>query len=278
MSDSAPKTKGYTCTGWPIHLNQRLRQGKTQPAMCTHMVEMEEEGLLEPADEKCDCCHGRCHCLLPIESNNGHPTCAECLISSHGCPNHIACTTPAKKKPVHSTKGKTRADPTPAKRLQAFMLVPCLHQGNPAPAGTTNQPEVGLSSTPSAMKLLDEYDTFSSHPIQSRPPLGHGRSTHLSSSCFTDPLPLHAIINFAFNLEERCSSGLSHPREVAWDRILALTHQLVAAHQALEYELRRSGPFSNEEVEHFLQTCYPNSMLPADEEQPEENVEGKGDA
>ncbi len=65
--------------------------------------------------------------------------------------------------------------------------------------------------------------------------------------------------------------------EVAWDRILALTHQLVAANRVLKYELRRSGPFSDEEVEHFLQTRYPNSMLPADEEQPEGNAEGKRD-
>ncbi len=65
MSDSALKTKGkvvlflhvlttdrvlwvgYTHTRWPVHLNQWLQQGKTQPAMSTHMVEMEEEGLLE---------------------------------------------------------------------------------------------------------------------------------------------------------------------------------------------------------------------------------------
>ncbi len=38
---------GYTRTGWLADLNQHLRQGKTQPAMCAYMVEMEEEGLLE---------------------------------------------------------------------------------------------------------------------------------------------------------------------------------------------------------------------------------------
>ncbi|PBK84003.1 hypothetical protein ARMGADRAFT_1037594 [Armillaria gallica] len=48
-SDAAPalKQKGYTCTGWLVDLNQHLRQGKTQLAMCTYMVEMEEESLLE---------------------------------------------------------------------------------------------------------------------------------------------------------------------------------------------------------------------------------------
>ncbi|KAK0236485.1 hypothetical protein EDD85DRAFT_791783 [Armillaria nabsnona] len=253
VSDSAPKTKGYTCTGWPAHLNQQLRQGKTQPAMCTYMVEMEEEGLLKASDEKCNRCHGGRRCLLPVESDNGHPACAECLISSHGCPNCVACAAPVRKKPACSTKGKAKVGPTPARCLQAFMLVPCMRQGHPAPASASVQPEA-------AMDLLDEYNMFSSCPMQSRPPLGHD-----------------AVIDFTFNLEERCSSGLSHPREVAWDQILALTHQLVVAHRALEYKLRRSGPFSDEEVEHFLQTCYPNSMLPVDEEQPG-NAERKGDA
>ncbi|PBL03188.1 hypothetical protein ARMGADRAFT_1021924 [Armillaria gallica] len=59
-SDIVPtlKNKGYTHTGWLVDLNQRLRQGKTQPAMHAYMVEMEEEGVLEPslkqpADKKC---------------------------------------------------------------------------------------------------------------------------------------------------------------------------------------------------------------------------------
>ncbi len=55
-------------------------------------------------------------------------------------------------------------------------------------------------------------------------------------------------------------------------------HQLIAAHCVLEYELRRSGPFSANEVEYLLQTCYPDSMLLPDEEQHEGSVEGKGDA
>ncbi len=71
---------------------------------------------------------------------------------------------------------------------------------------------------------------------------------------------------------------MTHPREVAWDRILALTHQLVAAHRVLKYELRRSGPFSAEEVEYLLQTRYPDSMLPPDEEQPEGSGPGNGGA
>ncbi|PBK86098.1 hypothetical protein ARMGADRAFT_1035828 [Armillaria gallica] len=48
-SNIAPalKKKGYTCTSWLVDLNQHLRQGKTQPAMCAYMVEMEEEDVLE---------------------------------------------------------------------------------------------------------------------------------------------------------------------------------------------------------------------------------------
>ncbi|PBK89473.1 hypothetical protein ARMGADRAFT_1033048 [Armillaria gallica] len=44
---AALRKKGYTCTSWPVDLNQHLRQGKTQPAMHAYMVEMEEEGVLE---------------------------------------------------------------------------------------------------------------------------------------------------------------------------------------------------------------------------------------
>ncbi len=80
-----------------------------------------------------------------------------------------------------------------------------------------------------------------------------------------------------FNLAERCLAGLTHPREAAWDHILALMHQLIMAHQTLEYELRRSGPFSADKVEYLLQTRYPDSMLPANEEYCEGSVEGKGD-
>ncbi len=77
---------------------------------------------------------------------------------------------------------------------------------------------------------------------------------------------------------ECCLGGLTHPREAAWDGILALTHQLIVAHCVLEYELRRSGPFSTDEVEYLLQTCYPDSLLPPNEEQYEGSAEGKGDA
>ncbi len=62
-----------------------------------------------------------------------------------------------------------------------------------------------------------------------------------------------------------------------WDQILALMHQLIVAHCVLEYKLRRSGPFSADEVEYLLQTRYPDSMLPPDEEQYEGSTEGKGD-
>ncbi|KAK0239618.1 hypothetical protein EDD85DRAFT_949468 [Armillaria nabsnona] len=97
--DSAPKTKGYTCTGWPVHLNQWLRQGKSQPAMHAYMLEMEEDGLLEPMDEKCNCYCGRRQCLLPVKSDNSHPACTKCLISSHGCPNCVAHTTDEPRLP-----------------------------------------------------------------------------------------------------------------------------------------------------------------------------------
>ncbi|PBK84529.1 hypothetical protein ARMGADRAFT_1088300 [Armillaria gallica] len=197
VSDSTPKSK----VPWVK---------ASQPAMRTHMLEMEEEGVLE-------------------QMRSATAVMAGAIVS---------CQEEA-----------------------TIVLVPCLCQGNPAPVGTTSQPEVGPSSTSSATALLKEYNTFTSCPMQHRPPLGHD-----------------AVINFAFNLEEHCAGGLSHPREVAWDQILTLTHQLVVAYQALKYELRRSGPFSNEEVDHFLQTRYPNSMLPADEDQPEGNTEGKGDA
>ncbi|PBK83200.1 hypothetical protein ARMGADRAFT_1038005 [Armillaria gallica] len=141
-SDTAPalKKKGYTCTGWLVDLNQRLRQDKTQPAMHAYMVEMEEEGVLEPADKK----YSRCH-----DSNNGHPTCAECLISSHGCPNHIACAIPVKKKATHLDKGKGKVGPAPIKRPQAFMLVPCLKLNSQPPAtGEPTQPEPSLVKPP----------------------------------------------------------------------------------------------------------------------------------
>ncbi len=90
-----------------------------------------------------------------------------------------------------------------------------------------------------------------------------------------DQGPVDDCTDFAFNLVEHCLGGLTHPREAAWDRILALTHQLIAAHRALEYELRRSGPFSADEVEYLLQTHYPDSMLLPDEEQYEGSTEGK---
>ncbi|PBK89881.1 hypothetical protein ARMGADRAFT_1083353 [Armillaria gallica] len=233
-SNAAPvlKKKGYKCTSWLVDLNQRLRQGKTQPAMCAYMVEMEEEGVLEPVDEKCSRCHGGCCCLLPIDSDNGHPACTECLISSHGCPNRVACATPAKKKATRSDKGKGKVGPAPVKCPQAFIL-----------------PEAGPSNMPTALDFMVEFQSFCSHPMQEKPPTGH-----------------NPVTDFAFNLVEHCLGGMTHPREAAWDRILALTHQLIAAHHALKYELRRSGPFSAEEVEYLLQTRYPDSMLPLDDE------------
>ncbi|KAK0457768.1 uncharacterized protein EV420DRAFT_477306 [Desarmillaria tabescens] len=79
------KAKRYTKTGWPVSLNQRLRQGKTQPSMRQNMEELEEEGHLEESEWKCDRYRGVGGrlCRVPKDSNNGHPACAECLISSH---------------------------------------------------------------------------------------------------------------------------------------------------------------------------------------------------
>ncbi|PBK90897.1 hypothetical protein ARMGADRAFT_1031994 [Armillaria gallica] len=242
-SDIVPtlKNKGYTRTSWPADLNQHLRQGKTQPAMHAYMVEMEEEGLLEPSlKQPADKKRRR---LLPMDSDNGHPACAECLISSHGCPNHVARATPAKKKATRSDKGKGKAGPAPIKHPQAFVLVPCLKPNSQLPAtGEPTQPE-----------------SFCSCLMQERPPAGH-----------------NPVTDFAFNLAEHCLGGMTHPREAAWDQIPTLTHQLIAAHHVLEYKLRRSGPFSAEEVEYLLQTRYPDSMLPPDDEHNEESVEGKG--
>ncbi|KAK0472433.1 hypothetical protein IW261DRAFT_1424264 [Armillaria novae-zelandiae] len=40
------KAKGFTRTGWPLALNQQLREGQTQPAMRANMEAMQDEGLL----------------------------------------------------------------------------------------------------------------------------------------------------------------------------------------------------------------------------------------
>ncbi|PBK84047.1 hypothetical protein ARMGADRAFT_1088753 [Armillaria gallica] len=150
-SDAAPalKKKGYTRTSWLVDLNQHLRQGKTQLAMCAYMVEMEEEGLLEPADEKCSQCRGGCHCLLPVDSDNGHPTCAECLISSHGCPNCVARSAPARKKLTHLSKGKAK-------------------------------PEAGPSTMPTVLDFMVEFQSFCSRPMQERPTPGHDPVTNFT--------------------------------------------------------------------------------------------------
>ncbi|PBL01895.1 hypothetical protein ARMGADRAFT_1071402 [Armillaria gallica] len=216
----------------------------------------------EPADEKCSRCHGGRRCLLPVDSDNGHPACAECLISSHGCPNHVACAIPVKKKATHSDKGKGKAGPAPVKCSQVFVLVPRLKPSSQPPAtGEPAQPEAGPSNMPTALNFMVEFQSFCSRPMQERPPTGH-----------------NPVTDFTFNLAEHCLSGMTHPREAAWDQILALTHQLITAHRALEYELRQSGPFSAEEVEYLLQTRYPDSMLPPDDEHNEESAEGKGNA
>ncbi len=131
--------------------------------------------LIQPADGKCSRCRGRCPCLLPVDSDNGHPACAECLISSHGCPNRVAHSTPAQRKPTRSNKGKEKAGPAPAKRPQVFILLPRLRRGSPASAGPSGQNEANPLSAPSAADLLAEYSAFSSRPMQERPPPGHGK-------------------------------------------------------------------------------------------------------
>ncbi|KAK0477537.1 hypothetical protein IW261DRAFT_1565816 [Armillaria novae-zelandiae] len=40
------KAKGFMKTGWLLALNQQLREGQTQPAMCANMEVMQEDGLL----------------------------------------------------------------------------------------------------------------------------------------------------------------------------------------------------------------------------------------
>ncbi|SJL00957.1 uncharacterized protein ARMOST_04270 [Armillaria ostoyae] len=264
-----PNVKGYTRTGWPTGLNQRLRQGKSQPAMREKMLELVEEGLLEPAGQKCDRCRGAGgrRCLLPVDSDNGKPSCAECLISSHGCPNRVARATPARKKSTRSSKGKAKAGPALVKRPQAFVVLPRLPSSNRPPAADpSDQQEAGPSTIPSVADFLVEYTLFSSRPQQARPPPGHGEFSDFE----------HPVADFAFNLSERCAKGMTHPREAAWDRILASAHQLIASHRALEYELRRHGPFTAEEIEYLLQTCYPDSMHP--EDVVEENGQGNRDA
>ncbi|PBK94573.1 hypothetical protein ARMGADRAFT_1078429 [Armillaria gallica] len=216
------KKKGYTRTSWPVDLNQHLRQGKTQPAMHAYMVEMEEEGVLEPADKKCSRCRSGHRCLLPIDSDNSHPTCTECLISSHGCPNCVARATPAKKKATHSDKDKGKAGPAPVKCPQAFVLVPRLKPSSQPPAtGEPAQPEAGPSSMPTVLDFMVEFQSFRSCLMQERPPTGH-----------------EPVTDFTFNLAEHCLGGMTHPREAAWDWILTLMHQLITAHHVLKYELR----------------------------------------
>ncbi|KAK0437488.1 hypothetical protein EV421DRAFT_1907236 [Armillaria borealis] len=135
-----------------------------------------------------------------------------------------------------------------------------LPSSNHLPATSpSGQQEAGLSSIPSVTDFLAAYTLFSSRPQQARPPPGH------------DP-----IANFAFNLLEQCHKGMTHPREAAWDRILASTHQLIASHRVLEYKLRRHSPFTTEEIEYLLQTCYPDSLHP--EDVIEESRQGNRDA
>ncbi|KAK0472635.1 hypothetical protein IW261DRAFT_1570725 [Armillaria novae-zelandiae] len=105
------KAKGFIKTGWLLMLNQWLREGWMQPAMCANMEAMQDEGLLlvgtsvlffcvvqppfQAASTKCDHCKAASShsCRIPVDSDNGRPSCAECLISSHSCPSCFAPAT-----------------------------------------------------------------------------------------------------------------------------------------------------------------------------------------
>ncbi len=153
--------------------------------------------MKQPADEKCDCCHGRHCCLLPVESDNGHPACTECLISSHGCPNHVACTAPVRKKPTCSTKGKVRAGPSPVKHPQAFVLVPCLKPSSrPTTTNEPTQPEAGPSTMPTALDFMVEFQSFCSRPMQERPTPGHGK--------FSVSVPFCLVLTLARSCHRFC--------------------------------------------------------------------------
>ncbi len=139
---------------------------------------------MQPADEKCSRCRGGRRCLLPVDSDNGHPACAECLISSHGCPNHVARSAPAKKKPTRSSKGKAKAGPSnsPVKCPQAFVMVPRLKpSGHPPADDEPAQPEAGPSTMPTALDFMVEFQSFRSRPMQERPTPGHGKLSVSSS-------------------------------------------------------------------------------------------------
>ncbi|KAK0484682.1 hypothetical protein IW261DRAFT_1416610 [Armillaria novae-zelandiae] len=97
MAKGSILAKGFTKTGWPLALNQQLREGRTQPAMHANMEVMQEDGVLLAALTKCDRCKatsGR-SCRILADLDNGRPSCAECLISSHSCPSHLAPATQA---------------------------------------------------------------------------------------------------------------------------------------------------------------------------------------
>ncbi|KAK0467398.1 hypothetical protein IW261DRAFT_1426628 [Armillaria novae-zelandiae] len=52
-----------------------------------------------------------------------------------------------------------------------------------------------------------------------------------------------------------------HPREAAWDRIMAASGQIVAGYRALQYELQNYGPFNEADIEHLLTNHFPESAL-----------------
>ncbi|KAK0485623.1 hypothetical protein IW261DRAFT_1661382 [Armillaria novae-zelandiae] len=97
------KAKGFTRTGWLLMLNQRLREGWTQPAMHANMEAMQDEGLLLVGTSVLFFC---VRAVTPVgswqirNSDNGHPSCAECLISSHSCPSCLAPATQAACPPM----------------------------------------------------------------------------------------------------------------------------------------------------------------------------------
>ncbi|KAK0480556.1 hypothetical protein IW261DRAFT_1563237 [Armillaria novae-zelandiae] len=207
------KAKGFTKTGWPLALNQRLREGRMQPAMRANMEAMQEDGILLAASTKCDRCKatsGR-SCRIPADSDNGRPSCAECLISSHSCPSHLAPATQAARPPMICK--------APTVRRQVVVTVP--HIGD----------------------VTQEYRRIEGSQMNPRPPVGGDSTT-----------------DFAFGLVERL--GLrSHPREAAWDWIVAASGQIVAGYHALQYELQNYGPFDEADIECLLTNRFPETFL-----------------
>ncbi|KAK0474421.1 hypothetical protein IW261DRAFT_1423001 [Armillaria novae-zelandiae] len=159
------KAKGFTRTGWPLALNQQLREGRMQPVMRANMEAMQDEGLLLAASTKCDRCKaasGR-SCRIPADSDNGRPSCAECLISSHSCPSHLAPATRAAHLPMIPKVSTAHR--------QVVVRVPCIgevaHEYRRIEGSQMNlHPPVGGDSTTDFAFGLVERLGLQSHPCK----------------------------------------------------------------------------------------------------------------